>query len=306
MTSMSTLLRTITPFWRGVLVALAIVELPRWLAVWSGLSPRDLGTPAIASFGGTFAYDSALVVRLAPGEGAELPLWISAQQSGTQRPYTLRALEDDVREVLATRASGLVQPRPRLGVGALADAHVRLELTLRGDDLMATRVATVCPPGAPASLGGAISGFERVVTAGTMPTNDRGRLRLAIEEGLTAAAGARCTMSLPADPDRAARIVSSVAAVDVRIGHPVAVRQAFPVSFADAGGAPLTGAPLYHIADTTIARLTALGIEAVRPGTTTIEVRAAIWDAKGRPSGGRAVHRVPLVAQGDPSVVSRP
>ena len=70
---MSTLLNAITPFWRGVLVTLAIIELPRWVAVWYGQSPRDLGTPAIASFGGAFANDSALVVRLATAEGAELP-----------------------------------------------------------------------------------------------------------------------------------------------------------------------------------------------------------------------------------------
>lgn len=205
-----------------------------------------------------------------------------------------------MREVLAARTAALVQPRLRLGPGAIADAHVRLELTLRGDDVVATRVGSICPPGAPASLGGAISGYERLVATSPTPTKDRARLRLAIEEGLTAAARARCIMSFTPDPDRTARIASAVKAVEVRTGHPVAVRQAFPVTFADAAGAPITTSPLYHIADTTIARLTALGVEGVRPGATTIEVRTAAWDAQGRPSGGRAAHRVPLHAANRP------
>lgn len=62
----------------------------------------------------------------------------------------------------------------------------------------------------------------------------------------------------------------------------------------------VTTAPYYRIADTSIARLTALGVEAVRPGTTTIEARATTWDAHGRPSGGAAVLRIPLRVRGAP------
>lgn len=296
---MTRLVDWVSPFWRGVTCTVAVFAFghlaPRRAAlVGDTLGQSITGEPPYAFF-----KDSSYVVVLAAHEQSALPLLVTgAVDHQAPDGYSLADLGDVIRESLRERAPTLLQARAPGGFLAqgLAGPHTRLDATLERDGRVTMRVTLICPP-RPWRHFGPPRGHEQLVHLSSASIGQPPSIPDAFNHAVVAAARAACPDDLGAFPDLASRVTSTVTEVRVAMGQPQALHMAFPLVFYREGyDGPTAGIPAsYRIADTTIARLTTLGIEGLRPGATTIEARAWTRSVTGVEGGGAAVVTVPLV-----------
>ena len=240
--------------------------------------------------------DSVLVARFGPHEQATLPVRVTARVEGRAPRGGLTTIETAVRYAFEERRIALV--RARVGyLTPLPGPHAWLDLRVSGE-LVFAELRLVCPPAYSMAAAAGMVGYEQLVTSrGTL--HEGPVLQPFVAELLTDAAGRHCPD--PAAlylPDMTTRITTRANTIELSVGEPIDVHEALTPRLSGTGRASdsLFLLPVYAIRDTTVATLTAFGLEARRRGTTELEVRQRTYIA-GDPGTGQAVARVRIVVE---------
>lgn len=263
------------PAWRGALAMFAVLTAPKWLRHVSPQLDQELLIAVPVREDPGVLDDSAIVVRFGPHEHAALPVRIAATFEGSSRARGEATLSRDVAAVLDRRQVALRQTIPDDGpFASLPGPHTSLTLNERNQDLE-IQVHRICPPLHSLATQRGINGHEQLVHRTMLPGMRELRQQL-IDEALSVAARSFCLdIDTLTTPDVTDQITTQHRELQVTLGDPINLHQTLQPRFVGHGppSDSLLRAPTYAVQDTSIARLTAFGLEGVRPGSTTLEIR---------------------------------
>ncbi len=280
--------------WRNVILAvgLGVIAVPEVQRMLYPAIPK-ITLPAKTPSG--MFLESSFMVRLGAHEGDAMPVQIGAWRQGGIGSFGLADAERVVRDVLRARRAAVVQVRERTmnDFPSLPGDHARLALVL-SEDMVEVRLTIHCPPQGAERVGDVALGYDKLSrVAGTTGES----LADELHYSLSRVAGERC---VSADdwyiPDRATAVRFTDDEVMVRLGDPIPVRDVQVSVTSPQPKDSLFLFPSLRVADTTIARITALGIEGQRTGITVLEARQGTM-MKGVRGEGKVVARVRLVVR---------
>lgn len=240
--------------------------------------------------------DSVLVARFGPHEEATLPVRVTARVEGRVPRGGLTTIEGAVRHAFDERRIALL--RSRVGyLTPLPGPHTWLDLRLSGTTVFA-ELRLVCPPAHSMAASAGMVGYEQLVSSRGALHEGRA-LQPFVAELLTDAARRRCPDPAALHlPDLTTRITTRTNTLELTLGDPMDIHAALAPRLIGPGPASDSSflLPIYTIQDTTVAALTAFGLEARRRGTTELEIRQRTYTA-GVPGSGTAVATVRIVVE---------